>query len=200
MEHAGMLQKTIRETIAEHQQLLRRLDAELGVLADIAGALAATLGSGRKILFCGNGGSAADAQHLAAELVGRYVLARQGLPAIALTTDTSILTAVSNDFGFAEVFARQVEALGRPGDILFAISTSGNSQSIVRAVEVARAQGMKTVAFTGEGGGKLAALADWLFAVPSRNTARVQEVHILAGHILCDWIDKETVARATREK
>jgi D-sedoheptulose 7-phosphate isomerase len=200
MEHEGMLQKTIRETIAEHQQLLRRLDAELGVLADIAGALAATLGSGSKILFCGNGGSAADAQHLAAELVGRYVLARQGLPAIALTTDTSILTAVSNDFGFAEVFARQVEALGRPGDILFAISTSGNSQSIVRAVEVARTQGMKTVAFTGEGGGKLAALADWLFAVPSCNTARVQEVHILAGHILCDWIDKETVARTAREK
>ena len=185
----------IRDTIAEHQRVLLQLDRELHVLGQICDVFVHTLHSGNKILLCGNGGSAADAQHIAAELIGRFIVTRPGLPAIALTTDTSILTAISNDFGYDEVFARQVQALGRPGDLLVGISTSGNSPGIVRAFKMAQAQKMKTVGFTGEGGGKLAGMADLLFAVPSRVTARVQEVHIMAGHILCDWVDRDWVAK-----
>ena len=150
------------------------------------------LRGGGKLLVCGNGGSAADAQHFTAELLGRYERERDGLPAIALHADTSTLTAVSNDYGFEQVFARQVQALGRPGDALVAISTSGNSPGILRAVEVARRAGLAVVALTGRDGGALAAKlrpTDIEIRVPATVTARIQEVHILALHCLCELID-----------
>ena len=175
--------------IAEHLEVIRQIEHQRPVLESIARAMSAALRSGRKILWCGNGGSAADSQHMAAEIVGRFRRERRGLPSIALTTDTSILTAVSNDYGFETVFARQVEALGDEGDVLIGISTSGNSRNVVEALTAARASNIVTVAFTGAGGGRIATLADHLFAVQSRDTARIQEAHILAGHMLCDWIE-----------
>jgi D-sedoheptulose 7-phosphate isomerase len=175
--------------IADHLEVIRQLEGQQGLLESIAVAMTATLQAGGKILWCGNGGSAGDAQHLAAELVGRFRRERKGLASIALTTDTSILTAVANDYGYEAVFSRQVEALGNAGDLLVGITTSGNSHNVIAAMEAAREQGMVTMAFTGEGGGRVAGLADYLFAVPTRDTARVQEAHILAGHMLCDWIE-----------
>jgi D-sedoheptulose 7-phosphate isomerase len=181
------------KTIADHIDVVRRLEDQLPLLEGVARAMTAALNSGGKILWCGNGGSAADAQHFAAEIVGRFRRERRGLPSIALTTDTSILTSLANDYGFETVFARQVEALGAPGDVLVGISTSGNSRNVIAALEIARALGLVTVAFTGEGGGKLTPLADHLFAVASRETARIQEAHALAGHMLCDWIELDWV-------
>lgn len=181
-------------SIAEHLEVVRQIEGMLPVLEAIARAMCSTLGAGGKILWCGNGGSAADSQHLAAEIVGRYRRERRGLPSIALTTDTSILTSVGNDYGFEAVFARQVEALGSEGDILVGISTSGNSRNVLAALETARTLGLVTVAFTGADGGRMAPLADHLFAVDSRETARVQEAHILAGHMICDWIELDWVS------
>ena len=151
---------------------------------------------GGKLLLFGNGGSAADAQHIAAELIIRYKTDRPAISAIALTTDSSALTSIANDYGFEAVFSRQVEALGVAGDMLVGISTSGNSANVIAALQAAREQGLVTVAFTGAGGGKMAGLADHLFAVDSRVTARIQEAHILAGHMLCDWIELDCVACA----
>ncbi len=145
---------------------------------------------GNKILLCGNGGSAADAQHIAAELVGRFEVEREGLPAIALTTDSSALTSIANDCGFSMLFARQVAALAKAGDVLLAISTSGNSANIVRAVETARHRGLTTIGLLGKGGGRLAALVDQALIVPASNTARIQEAHITIGHIVCEWVDR----------
>lgn len=147
------------------------------------------LQNGHKILLCGNGGSAADSQHIAAEFVGRFVKERQGLPAIAFTTDTSILTAVGNDYGYDEVFRRQVEALGREGDVLIGISTSGNSGNVVKAFQQAKKQGVKTIAFTGMKESKMSELADLTLRVPAPVTARVQECHIMVGHMICEYID-----------
>ena len=179
--------------IAAHQDVIRQMEKQQALLHAIAEAMTASLHAGGKILWCGNGGSAGDSQHLAAEIVGRFRQSRRGLASIAITTDTSILTAVANDFGFETVFARQVEALGSVGDVLVGISTSGNSPNVVNALKQGRAQGMVTVAFTGQGGGKSAAFADHLFAVESRETARIQEAHILAGHMLCDWIEIDCI-------
>jgi D-sedoheptulose 7-phosphate isomerase len=181
------------KTIAEHLDVVRQLAEQQGVLQAIAQAMTATLQAGGKILWCGNGGSAADSQHLAAEIVGRFRRERRGLPSVALTTDSSILTSVANDYGFESVFSRQVEAIGVAGDLLVGISTSGNSPNVVAALQAARAQGLGTVAFTGAGGGKLAPLADHLLAIASRDAARIQEAHILAGHMLCDWIELDWV-------
>jgi len=146
---------------------------------------------GRKILLCGNGGSAADAQHIAAELVGRFKKERRGLPAIALTTDTSIMTAVANDYWYDLLFARQVEALGDKDDVVIGISTSGNSANIIRAIEAAKFKGLKTIGFLGAGGGKLKDLVDIALVVPSEESDRIQEVHILMGHIICHLIDSK---------
>ncbi|MGA7829434.1 MAG: D-sedoheptulose 7-phosphate isomerase [Terracidiphilus sp.] len=179
--------------ITEHLLVVRQLKEQQGVMEAIARAMTATLWTGGKILWCGNGGSAGDAQHLAAEIVGRFRRERCGLASVALTTDTSILTSVANDYGFDAVFSRQVEALGAPGDLLVGISTSGNSRNVLAALETARSQGMVTVAFTGEGGGKMAVLADHLFVVASNETARIQEAHMFAGHMLCDWIELDWV-------
>ncbi len=181
------------KAIAEHVEVVRQISGNLDTLQSIGRAMCATLRAGGKILWCGNGGSAADAQHLSAELVGRFRRDRPGMASVALTTDTSILTAVANDYGFDAIFARQVEALGAPGDLLIGISTSGNSRNVVAAIETARERGLMTVAFTGMGGGKMAAMADHSFIVCSRDTARIQEGHILAGHMLCDWIELDSL-------
>lgn len=179
--------------IADHLDVVLRLAEKRKTLQAIAQAMSATLRLGGKILWCGNGGSAADAQHLAAELVGRFRRERRALASLALTTDSSILTAVANDYGYEEVFARQVEALGREGDLLVGISTSGDSRNVVAAMRKSRLMGLTTVAFTGMGGGQIAYLADHLLTVASSDTARIQEAHILAGHILCDWIEQDAV-------
>ena len=149
-----------------------------------------TLKSGGKVLLCGNGGSAADAQHIAAEIVGRFETERMGLPAIALTTDTSILTAVANDYGYESLFSRQVEALAQPEDVLIAYSTSGNSENVLRAATLAREKGCKVIALSGRDGGKLSALADVELRVPSNVTARIQEAHTFIGHVFCSAIDE----------
>ncbi len=172
-----------------------KLDAIELLAAPIAGAVelmvGALVGNG-KILACGNGGSAADAQHFAAELVGRFEMERQGLAAIALTTDSSIMTAVANDYGYATVFERQVRALGQPGDVLLAISTSGNSPSVVEAVRSAHDNDLRVVALTGKGGGEIGRMlrdSDVHLCAPSDRTARIQEIHLLTVHCLCDGID-----------
>ena len=185
------LHPIIGASISDHVDTLSATFEVMNVIEEMAARCKVALATGNKILFCGNGGSAADSQHIAAELIGRFQKERRSLAAIALTTDTSILTAVGNDYGFEDFFSRQVEGLGRSGDILIGISTSGNSKNVVKAVEAARNVGMHTFAFTGESGGKLAELCDLTFAVPSKVTARIQEMHILAGHILCELVEEE---------
>ncbi len=184
----------IQQSLRAHAETVAQLDAFIPDIARFAELIQATLSRGGKVLFMGNGGSAADSQHLAAELVGRFQTERRGLAAIALSTDTSILTSVGNDYGFERVFSRQVEALCRPDDLLVGISTSGNSANVLKAIEEGKKIGAVTVAMTGEGGGKLAAICDLTLAVPSRVTARVQEAHILIGHILCELIDDANTA------
>ena len=149
------------------------------------------LKNGHKIMFCGNGGSAADSQHLAAELVGRYKMNRPALNAIALTVDTSILTAIGNDYGYDTIFERQVEGLGKKGDVLVGLSTSGNSKNVVLAFELAKKMGISTVAMTGKSGGKMKEIADMTINVPSDITNNIQEMHIAVGHLLCGVIEKE---------
>ncbi len=149
--------------------------------------------NGNKVIFCGNGGSAADSQHLAAELIGKFYFNRQPLPAVSLTVNTSIITAIGNDFGFDKVFARQLEGIGRTGDVLIGLSTSGNSENVVEAFRIAKKIGIKTVAFTGANGGVLKDFADILINVPSNDTPRIQEAHILIGHIICELVEKEFV-------
>ena len=179
-----------KKTIKAHEEAVVRLKQEcIPVIEQMAEMCRQTLQNGHKILLCGNGGSAADSQHIAAEFVGRFVKERQGLPAIAFTTDTSILTAVGNDYGYDEVFRRQVEALGREGDVLIGISTSGNSGNVVKAFQQAKKQGIKTIAFTGMKESKMSALADLTLRVPAPVTARVQECHIMVGHMICEYID-----------
>ena len=178
----------VRQLLLESARVKQRMADQCA--ADIVTAaqmISDALQSGGKLLLCGNGGSAADAQHIAAEFVGRLTasLERPALPAIALSTNTSCLTALANDYGFEWVFARQVEALGEPGDVLIAISTSGNSANVLRAVEVARMQGLRTIGLTGEPGGQLAASVDSVLQVPSTDSQRIQEGHITIGHILC---------------
>lgn len=158
----------------------------LRMIGDVAGEFARALARGRKILLFGNGGSAADAQHIAAEFVGRYMMERAPLPAIALTTDTSALTAIGNDYAFEDVFSRPLEALGSPGDIAVGFSTSGKSPNVLKAFAAARKKKMITVGFTGKNGLKLKKLSDYCFCVPSTATPRIQESHTLIAHIICD--------------
>jgi D-sedoheptulose 7-phosphate isomerase len=181
----------IHEVFAEHAVVAGRAARELPPLLErIVAALYQCLHGGRKVLACGNGGSAAQAQHLVAELVGRFCDERQALPAIALNSDTAILTALGNDYGYERVFARQVEALARRGDLLFAISTSGNSANVVLAAQTARSLGCTVVALTGERGGRLAQHADLLLPAPSAVVARIQEVHALCVHAIIDSFDR----------
>ena len=179
----------IRSSIEAKQALLASAE-QLAVIEKAIQMTLEALRAGNKLLFCGNGGSAADSQHLAAEFVGRYEKERRSLPAIALTTDTSILTAIGNDYSYDRVFERQVEGLARKGDILFGISTSGNSKNVILAAKKAREMGVKVIVFTGGSGGELKNLADAAFVVPSKKTARIQESHILVGHILCERVDE----------
>lgn len=178
-----------------------RMAVDEGLKESIARAVEMCLVSLRaegKILFAGNGGSAADAQHWAGELVSRFYYDRPGLPAIALTTDTSILTAIGNDYGYDYTFARQVEALGRQGDVLIAISTSGNSPNILRAAQAAKDRGVSVIGFTGRSGGKLAPLSDLCFRIPSDETPRIQEGHEFIGHLLCALIEEGMYPRESR--
>lgn len=188
------LRRVVEESIAAHQKLL---EESLPNLASIATLIADCLRGGGKVLFCGNGGSAADAQHVAAELVGRFAIEREPFPAIALTTDTSILTAVGNDWDFRDVFARQVRALARPLDLVVGISTSGRSPNVVRALEAAREKGATTLAFVGRNGGPIAKAADVVFKAPATVTARVQELHILAWHGICEIVEASLAAPET---
>jgi D-sedoheptulose 7-phosphate isomerase len=186
------MSKKIKQIITasiETKQKLLADEALVATLCDVVDQCLATYRSDGKLLFCGNGGSAADAQHIAAELSGRFYKDRAPLFAEALHVNSSYLTAVANDYGFEAVFARMVEAAGRPGDVLFAISTSGNSANVLQAVAAAKKQGMKVVGMTGSTGGKLKEEADFLLNVPSDDTPRIQECHILLGHIICELIE-----------
>lgn len=176
--------------IEDHAATIESLRPLAPAIAHAASTLAVCLASGGQILFCGNGGSAADGQHLAAEFVGRFLKERRAFPAIALHTNTSALTALGNDYGFEAVFVRQVEAYGRPGDALVAISTSGNSPNVLQAVETARRLGLATVGLSGGTGGPLAGACDMCLTVPSARTPRVQEGHILIGHIICGLVEE----------
>ncbi len=176
-------------TLEEHLQVVRQLASSLALLEQVAARMYSSLSAGGKVLWFGNGGSAADSQHLSAELVGRFRRERRGMASIALTTDTSALTSIGNDYGFESIFARQIEALCVPGDIAVGISTSGNSPNICAGLLKARELGAYTFAMTGATGGKVAHLADACLRVESRDAARVQEAHILAGHMLCDAIE-----------
>ena len=182
----------IRDLFEESIRVKRAfLDENAAALAQAVEITASALAAGHKLLLFGNGGSAADAQHIAAEFVGRFMTERRALPAIALTTDTSALTAISNDYGYDEVFARQVRALGAVGDVAFAISTSGRSPSVLRAVEACREHGVVTIGLTGGDGGALAGMVDVsLRASASKLSARIQETHILAGHVICELVDR----------
>jgi D-sedoheptulose 7-phosphate isomerase len=197
----SVLQTDVFEAaVKDHQEVVRGLLQQRPVLERIATAMLKAISRGNKVLWCGNGGSAADAQHLAAELVGRFRRDRRGLASLALTTNTSILTAVSNDYGYDDVFRRQVEALCVAGDVVVGITTSGASSNVCRALQAARELGAFTVAFTGQNGGVAADAADECLRVPSGDTARVQEAHILCGHMLCDWIERSVPDAAVTGK
>jgi D-sedoheptulose 7-phosphate isomerase len=180
----------VRDCVSLLQRLLDSPEY-LQAVVSAAEAMTRCLGSGNKILFFGNGGSAADAQHLAAELSGRFLMERPSLSGWALTTNSSAMTAIGNDYSFDEVFTRQIQGIGSPGDIAFAISTSGNSPNVLKAALVAHQKGLVSVGLTGNNGGKLCDLVDHCICVPSNQTPRIQEVHILTGHILCELIDEE---------
>lgn len=180
----------IRDHAEEGAKLRLSFFAENASLVDGAAlSMARCLADGGKILVCGNGGSAADAQHMTGELLGRFLMERPSLPAVALTVDTSTLTAIGNDYGYDDVFARQVHGLGRPGDVLVAISTSGNSANVLKAIQAARETGMVVVGFTGKGGGRMAVLCDHLIDVPSSHTPHIQEIHEAVMHLACQLID-----------
>jgi D-sedoheptulose 7-phosphate isomerase len=180
----------IRQALLDSMEVKQRLLESAPLIRAIADRLIGVLQSGQKLMVCGNGGSAADAQHMVAELVGRFTAGRRAFPAIALTTNSSILTAWSNDYSYETVFARQIEALAQAGDALIGISTSGNSPNVLRAIEAAKARNVHTIGLAGEGGG-LANMADLCLSVPSRNVARIQEAHITVIHILCALIEEQ---------
>lgn len=188
MNHRTYIQQSMFDALALQQQLIENSEL-IEALESVAELCIQALDAGKKILLAGNGGSAGDAQHLATELLARYECERKALPAIALTTDTSVITAISNDFHFDQIFSRQLEALGNIGDVFIAISTSGNSANIVNAVDCANSLGLSTVAFCGQGG-EIRASAQHVISVPSSCTARIQECHILLGHILCGLIER----------
>jgi D-sedoheptulose 7-phosphate isomerase len=185
------VKKDIRQQLEESASLKRVIaDTMTGEIELAAKAIIACYARGGKLLLCGNGGSAGDAQHIAGEFVGRFLRERRAVPAIALTTDTSILTAIGNDYGFDQIFSRQAEAHVSKGDVFVGISTSGASENVLRAFEVASERGATTIALTGNGGGALAAAADIALTVPSTSTPRIQEAHIVIAHVLCDLAER----------
>ena len=184
---------TFQASIDTKQALINDTKRLEGLL-EVAKVASSTIKAGHKIMLCGNGGSAADSQHIAAELIGRFEKERRSMAAIALTTDTSALTAIGNDYGYDQVFARQVEGLGQSGDLLIGISTSGNSKNVVKAMEVAQSKGIRTVALVGDKPeGAMQGIANYVLAAPSTNTARIQECHILIMHTLCQLVESESV-------
>jgi D-sedoheptulose 7-phosphate isomerase len=185
-----MMKTSLSNGLEDHLDVFRRLPSLSAAVEGAAQLIARALAAGHKLLLCGNGGSAADSQHLAAEFTGRFVKDRRPLAAMALSTDTSALTCIANDYGFDEVFARQIAALGRAGDCLLAISTSGNSPNVVLAAQAARSAGLHTIGLLGRDGGKLAELCDLALVVPSASTARIQEAHIFIGHTLCAMVEE----------
>ncbi len=188
------MNKAIKKGLTDSAELKLALcsDKYVNLILKIAKASIETIGRGGKIIIAGNGGSAADAQHIAAELVGRYLKDRKAIAALALTTDTSSMTAIANDIGFEKIFSRQVEALGNSGDLFLAISTSGESANLVEAIKSAREGGLFTVSLLGKGGGRMAGLADMELTVPSDDTPRIQEAHITIGHLVCEAIENES--------
>jgi D-sedoheptulose 7-phosphate isomerase len=182
----GVISERIKASIAVKQRLLGHTE----ICAEVAERIIRAFRSGNKLLLFGNGGSAADAQHIAAELVGRYYLDRPALSAQALTVDTSSLTAIGNDYAYDQIFSRQIEAFGRAGDVAIGISTSGNSRNVIEAIRAAKRKGIVTVGMTGEIGGQLKAEVDYCICIPSRDTPRIQEAHILVGHILCELVEQ----------
>jgi D-sedoheptulose 7-phosphate isomerase len=194
---------SIRSAFEESAALIAAAGASSSYLAAVEGAIAAIVKafqSGHKLLVFGNGGSSADAQHISAELVGRFAMDRPGLPAIALTADQSFLTAWSNDHSFDTVFQRQIQSLGKPGDVAWGISTSGNSANVVCGLDAAREAGLITIGLTGEGGGRIAPLCDHLICAPSRETARVQEVHTVTYHAICSAVEKAIFGSTAQQK
>ena len=186
----------LRET-TENLQLMTKDAALLAAVVQVAEACIESLRKGHKILFAGNGGSAADAQHLAGELVSRFAYDRPGLPAFALTTDTSVMTAIGNDYGYERLFARQVEAVGSAGDVFFGLSTSGRSPNVLSALDAARAKGLVTVGMTGRAGGQMPERCDYLLRIPSDSTPRIQEGHIAIGHAICQIIEAQIFPRSS---
>jgi D-sedoheptulose 7-phosphate isomerase len=182
-----VVRRRLEESIALSQRLLRT--SVVDDLAMVAEKVVDAYRAGNKVLFFGNGGSAADATHLAGEMCGRFLFDRRALPAIALADNVASVTAIANDYSFADVFARQIEGFGRPGDVAVGISTSGESENVIKAVQVARRNGLVTVAFTGGDGGRLAREADLVVCVPNRDTPRIQEAHTLLGHVLCELVE-----------
>jgi D-sedoheptulose 7-phosphate isomerase len=189
----GFPDSLFQQTLREHARVVEQLTTQQPIILEVARKMLACLQAGGKVLWFGNGGSAADSQHLAAEFVGRYTRERSGFASIALTTDSSILTAIGNDYGYENVFARQIEALCRPGDVVVGLSTSGNSANVCRALEKARELGAYTVSLTRAGDCKMRHLADSCIGVASTSTARIQECHILVGHLLSDYVESEWV-------
>ena len=186
------MQSIIKQELNEHLITLDATMKSIGSALEVAANICIdSLKQGGKILIFGNGGSAADAQHIAAELVGRYKLERKGLSAVALSTDTSSLTAIANDYGYEHVFDRQIEALANPEDVAIAISTSGNSSNVINALQLAKNIGCKSIGLSGASGGKMNNICDVNLIIPSKDTARIQEMHILVGHIICHLIDLE---------
>lgn len=182
-----LVQQRVRESVAATEYLLT--EDGLSFVLETADVLVSTLRKGGTVLFCGNGGSAVDATHLAAELLGRFMLERAALPALSLADNTAALSAIGNDYGYQHTFSRQIRGLGRSGDALVALSTSGNSENVVAAVDVAREANIRTIGMTGRSGGKLAQLADICLCVDSTETARIQEVHMVAGHTVCELVE-----------
>jgi D-sedoheptulose 7-phosphate isomerase len=192
------MDKIIQKRFKESSEVKARfLKENLSKLLEAIKLISHTFEAGNKVFFFGNGGSAADAQHFAAEFVNRYIMDRPPLPAIALTTDTSILTSISNDMAFNDIFSRQLKALGKEGDVAVGISTSGNSSNVIKAFEAAKEMGMKTVALAGNDGGVLAKIADISLVVSSSSTPRVQETHILVGHLLCEMVEHQLFFKVT---
>jgi D-sedoheptulose 7-phosphate isomerase len=191
--HPGIYMRDIAAAVDEHLLVVSKLKSELPLIVDIAECMCERLRQGGTIYWLGNGGSAADCQHLAAELVCRFRAERKALPSVALTTDSSVLTAVGNDYAYEQIFARQIEALCTSGDVVVAISTSGQSANVIKAVRSALDVGAYVVALTGRDGGKLREMVEHCVIVPSDDTARIQEAHILVGHILCELIDLEWI-------
>ena len=184
------MNELIKKHFLEHSDVLESLEHLDESIINVANLLIQCLENKGTIFWCGNGGSASDSQHLAGELVGRFVGDRKPLKSIALTSDSAVMTCIVNDYGYKHIFSRQIEALGNEGDILIGISTSGNSENVIHAFEVAKQRGIITIGFLGKGGGKSSALVNQSIIVPSKSTARVQEMHILIGHILCDLIEE----------